>query len=389
MVIKPFFPVKIFFAALVLLYGILGTPGVFGTDESRYFVEVQHRFIQRLVWTATENALRYEVEVEQEDERGQYRALLRENTEQLFVEVSLSPGQYRYRVIPYNVFNQAGGASSWGTFVILPAIEPELNDFSPYSFDLDTKMAWVLRLFGSNMAPEAEVYLRRLGVAQIIVPVELEILAGGREARLHFTYDQLIPGIYEIYVRNPGGLDTRMRGFSINHHSPLAVNTSSLDIYMGASWISLALLSKQDLFFSGWAGHFGMVFPVHMILPIQNLFNVGAELTASWYTQEGEMHYQLAENSLLIQKRFLDQKMALTFRAGVGLVLKISNAGRDIRSESDLLDGGVIYGNTGLSFLCHIWKNVYAEAGLNYTLIFTTGKPLNGLRPWVGAGFKF
>jgi len=72
----------------------------------------ERRFLQRLVWAGGEYALRYEVVVQKEVD-GRYIAHLRESTETPFIEVSLPPGKYRFRVSSYNILDKLEEVSQW------------------------------------------------------------------------------------------------------------------------------------------------------------------------------------------------------------------------------------------------------------------------------------
>jgi len=75
------------------------------------------RFLQRLVWTGGEYALRFEVVVQREV-NGRYIAHLREFTELPFIEVSLPTGSYRFQVTSYNILDKPEEVSQWVPFQV-------------------------------------------------------------------------------------------------------------------------------------------------------------------------------------------------------------------------------------------------------------------------------
>ncbi|MCL2233291.1 MAG: hypothetical protein FWB99_09465, partial [Treponema sp.] len=87
-------------------------------------------FRQRLSWTGDGNVLRYEVIIERE-EGGGFREASRTFREEPYIYVSLSPGRYRYRVIPHDFLNRPGTGSAWMYFEIRAALDPQLSGFSP------------------------------------------------------------------------------------------------------------------------------------------------------------------------------------------------------------------------------------------------------------------
>ena len=175
----------------------------------------------RLSWSGDEYALRYEVVVEKEVE-GVYKESLRKFTEAFFIETSLSPGDYRYSVIPYNLLNRPAERSEWVSFKVLSALNPELIDFSPVLIYLDKTVEPVLTVFGRNFTVDVNIYLRRPNNREtdLIFPVEMSISDNGNQARLHFHSSQFVPGTYDVHVRNPGGLEASMGTFTVIDHEP-------------------------------------------------------------------------------------------------------------------------------------------------------------------------
>ena len=113
---------------------------------------------QRLTWEGDEYAMRYEVIIEKEEE-GEYNSVLREFTEELFIEVSLSSGKYRCQIIPYDFLNEPIPVTEWMDFevlsghahsIVLTAPEaastvPEPEKITEHKdrFDLYLSAAWI------------------------------------------------------------------------------------------------------------------------------------------------------------------------------------------------------------------------------------------------------
>jgi hypothetical protein len=99
--------------------------------ESFYYIDESNRYIQRLAWVHDSNARRYEAVIESAD-NGIYRNVLREFTTGNFIDVMLSPGNYRIQIIPYDFRNIPGEFVQWTYFEVLavrpfipPQVEPE------------------------------------------------------------------------------------------------------------------------------------------------------------------------------------------------------------------------------------------------------------------------
>jgi len=355
-------------------------------QSTDFFIERETRFIQRLSWTPDEYALRYEVEIERE-EAGTYRRHLLESTNESFVLVSLPPGNYRYRVLPYNLLNRPGRISEWLEIVIVRALDPQINEFLPQSFTLGRDEDYILRLFGENLISQDEIYLLNNNGDRII-PREIQILYDGKEAHLLFSRDQLIEGMYQIFIRNPGGLEASTSGFVIlserTERTERTVSPLGLHMYIGANWFTFIDLhgknASTEQFLSGMGLRIGTV--------SSNLsfFNIGFEFVPAWYSLNSlfgnneTVQTVLLETNFLLQKQFLDNKFALTFRAGAGMIMPIEDKNQE---------GSLIYANTGLSLLWMLFERLYLEGGINYSYLFEINNLSSSLRPWLSAGTRF
>ncbi|MDR3170612.1 MAG: hypothetical protein LBU17_03170 [Treponema sp.] len=109
MVIVTKFQVPLF----LILFLLAGYPG--------YTQDVETQFIERLTWETVAFASYYEVVVERLDDSGAVE-VVREVTEESFLDCALSPGHYRYLVRVYNLMGRPELASEWAFFEILPAL---------------------------------------------------------------------------------------------------------------------------------------------------------------------------------------------------------------------------------------------------------------------------
>jgi hypothetical protein len=103
-----------------------------------YFVEEKDdeiKYIQRFVWKGGENALQYDVVFERE-RNGAYIPYLKETTKAQFIEVSLPPGHYRFRVIPYDILGRPVEGSMWTNVEIFPV--PNLEQYEEQKPEIKT-----------------------------------------------------------------------------------------------------------------------------------------------------------------------------------------------------------------------------------------------------------
>jgi hypothetical protein len=103
-----------------------------------YFVEEKDdeiKYIQRFVWKGGENALQYDVVFERE-RNGIYIPYLKETTKAQYIEVSLPPGHYRFRVIPYDILGRPAEGSMWTDAEVLPV--PMLEQYEEQKPEINT-----------------------------------------------------------------------------------------------------------------------------------------------------------------------------------------------------------------------------------------------------------
>ena len=101
---------KIHFIFLMLFF-LKGIVFVQGNDDLF--------FSRRLVWDEAIYAVRYMVILEQKSGNlGTYTESLRRNTEQRYIDIVVSPGEYRFMVMSFNVLGLLDTQSEWNYFVV-------------------------------------------------------------------------------------------------------------------------------------------------------------------------------------------------------------------------------------------------------------------------------
>jgi len=290
------------------------------------------RFVQRLTWVGDDYAMRYEVIIEKEEE-GRYTRVLREFTEAFFIEVSLSPGKYRYRVIPHDFLDQPIPVTEWMNFIV------------------------------------------QRGVTQEQV-------------------DRMIQGEQKNIPGDPNGITSpfiNTEEQENNRGAPgeaekIVEYTNRFDIYLGAAWIPLLYIIGEDRSL-GENPLLGAGLRLGIVSAKQGFLMPGMELIASWRTY-GKYPGQSAHSwafdfNILAQTRFFGGGMALNFRLGAGVFLwseisAISATGRYS-----------VHANAGASLLFLFHKNFYIEPiGMDYSQSFTEGF-LGFLHLRMGLGFRF
>jgi hypothetical protein len=332
------------FLTVLFLQSLPGLP--LHAQSGQYIIE--QRFIVRLAWVEDRYVLKYEVVIEQEKGEG-YRAFLREFTELSIFQVSLIPGNYRYRVIPYDFLEQPGQASDW-VILNIPA------------------------------AP--------------IIPVEVQRKGDDDYLLIPYNGSELVPGVYEIIIKNPDELEINDGVITVEKQDLSA--EKRITIYLNAAWApvfplygGIQQIFGNKLYFPGATFRFGLTYNK------PKLFTPGLELATSWYalkkvqgSNKIVIHSGIMGFNFLARKRLPNnQDMAITLRAGGGLTFQIG----DLNSAQDTftIAGIAPHINLEPSFLWQLTQQLYLETGLGYTLFLNRDNHSGYLWPWIGVGWNF
>jgi hypothetical protein len=344
-------------------------PGALFCQDTGYRIEEDGGIVQILNWSRS-NAYFYEIEIQRRGESGEWEPYAAERTEEIFLEVTLPPGLYRYRIISYNVLGRPAAESSWTGLRIFPAREPAVDSFTPPAFHADRgHKEFTLVLRGSDLQDEAELYIiAKTEGAKPITPLSVQYARDETEILAVFSAESLELGPYDIVVTNPGGLLRVVAGFAVSFASPV-------DITFSLGWTPLlplygSLFTEYDSPFYplGLSARFS-------VLPYKRLWgNLGGELVFRFtslktsdedFTLEGRMFFTGA--AILYQKRFRDYTAALSLKLGGGLA-PVVNMRFTHNDGSNSEKAAVLFTAlfAGLSWQQQLWRGLYLEAGLDY-----------------------
>jgi len=352
------------------------------------------KFFQRLVWEGDEYALNYEVVIQRRSIIGdEYMDFLTETTKEEFLSVSLPPGKYRYCVTIVDLLGIRGESSQWRQFEVLTAFQPVIEKFYPPSFLLDKNIDRILDISGNNLSKESEIYLRSGNIR--LFPLDVQII-NDKRIKLIFDDKTLVTGNYEIYVKNPGGLETTKPDFSVKYKKPL-------DLFFKSFWTPVIPV-YGEICESSNSGFFpvGMGFSFEAISSKRATFNGGFEMTLAGYvvdplfsvfpdyddisaftsgTSTGAAWVSGAFN-ILFQKQFFNKLMAVTLR--VGGAINLMNSYNEEQSEF----GMVFSLNAGVSYLIRLHDIFYMDIGVDLDHHFT--EEYSGfIKPRLAVGWLF
>jgi hypothetical protein len=381
---------------LILVFFLLSGGLLFGQEseiESSYRLDENGRILQRISWERS-NAYYYEVEIEQQVAAGEWNLVEKPKTENLFVEVSLAPGMYRYRILSYNVLDRVAATSEWAGIRVFVTRDPKVERTIPEAYYVENMADdFTLTLEGVNLMENADVYLiaKKEGAGRIM-PESVQYSESENTITLTVRTVGLGLGPYDIVVTNPGKLQTVYEGFSVTFRHKVDVNVS-------LGYMPLIPLSGYiyDTFSSPVypASFYGRI----SVVPFKYLWGfLGAEFTpqfaimkteADTYTVNGTM-MSFAFDALY-QYWFYTRTMALNFRLGGGFTAITGiNFEHNDGSTSDEVTTVLSMMNLGASIEWFVWRSLFVEGGLEFVQHFTKINPAPGmLKITVGAGWRF
>jgi len=380
----------IFLTSIFLLSGLLCAQESLLEIKSGYFIDKnkgESVFKQRLVWDEDEYASYYEVAIQQFS--TQYNDYYTKTTNEAFIEISLRPGRYRYSVTPYDLLGRRCESSDWEEFTIEQAFQPEIIKTVPEFFYMDQTKERVLLISGNNIFDDSDIYL--INGENILFPVN-KIITNNSSVKLTFNDDLLIPGTYDIYIKNPGGLDVVKGGFFIGYNR-------RYETFLKLGFNPVIPLSGgfNDIFGS-YFYYPGATFRLESLSSARASFKTGLEFAVSLYhlnndycikpldskSKDGtftDAKLTLFDFSLNVsfQTRYNHLKNAITFSFGFGVTnSKIEDFYSDYTDDpynityntynNDYNYNGInVHANLGLSALFLIYKDFYIETGVELT----------------------
>ncbi len=210
------------------------------SDSASYFIretEQGIRFIQRIDWDPVPDILKYEVIIDQRyGNSNRYNEVVREFTENPYIELSIPPGNYRYKVLVYNLLNRVDGESDYQYFEVFRAVQPAIRDISPHNIYIDEPPVNHIVLAGENFVLGAKVYLvparenadtNYENQRGVITPTRVEFSDIGDTVELFFDKQSFAVNNYRVVVVNPGGLAGIYDTLSVKFQKPLDINVSA------------------------------------------------------------------------------------------------------------------------------------------------------------------
>lgn len=342
-------------------------------------------FTQILRWQGDENAGGYELVVERTDAGAAAAEIVRVRTTEAACPVSLGPGEYRFRVVTYNLLGQAEAESGWAPLVVLKAELPRIDATAPAILYMDALDGRV-ELRGEGFTPDCRVELRGEAAAFEGAVVER---TGKSELVVVFPDEAYQAGVYDLAVANPGGLTAVAAGsLTVRFQRPFDLLASagySPQFFLGDPWVKSVWPSA--------AYPLGLEAALAVYFVKERWGFVGLEAQVQFRSMEGgtadallKSGYTLYGIGALYKYRFT-RRVHGVLRLGGGLA-----DSRHVFSYGGVAGPAITsldpYAAAGAALQFFLPNKVFFEAGVAFSDIFLMNASAFALAPTLRAGYQ-
>ena len=347
---------------------------------------------QRLSWQAFEDILGYEFELEQKNQADGWVPIDKQTVKDNFLDVSLPPGSYRFRVSLINLLEQTEALSDYQNFDVLVAYQPEVNELSPHLIYFDNIFSNRLIAEGKNFLSETVFTLEKpLSPTLVLTPVEID--KSGKRVVFELNMNRLAPGEYVFCARDRSGLYDNTRTIELKFQKPV-------DTHLSAGYAFTGFTGK-NVFSEYYERKFavpGGVFRFTMLPAKRSYGHFGFNLSCSAFLLDKKSEYYTISGYTIMPQihaayvyPIIKHRLNLDIHAGTGALFLINSRfnffDADFKSPATWYWGITVNGGTALQF--YIWKKLYLELNIDHIVTLKKGLPLYMYQPQLSVGWEF
>jgi hypothetical protein len=272
---------------------------------------------QTITWEGNEDALRYELIID--DVSGQ--EIYHQSLETTTVSLHLKPGTYRYRVLVYNVLDQREADTSWQDLVVLRAEIPGPRVVIPNTLYLENPVL-KFKVQGILLVEGAQYKLYRQDKPNISAVGEVVTHSGDQEVELRFPGFDFSYGDYALTIQNPGGLKhTLKNALKVRYQKPVDIRFSVGYAPVVALWDSWYKSTWNQGFYP-----LGADARLNVVFLKRVSYQLGAELESDFWEEPGGIPAaiintrDLTAGANLVYSFLLTKQWLLNVRLGGGMM---------------------------------------------------------------------
>ena len=373
-------------------------------EKKNYFLKETDEgvtLVQRLSWEALDDILGFEFELARQDKKTKTWHVIDQRTvETNYADVSLSPGNYRYRVRVINVLGQKEAASEYRNFTIRIAYQPEVVTVSPQVINFDELEEQTLTITGKNFHEETSFTLTNNLSGSVLRGTIMEIKNNGTYAVIAFEFTKANPGTYSFSAVDPSELFAEKENIVFRFQKPLDVFVSANYIFNG--FVGNQVWAKKEYFNTNIAPLAGGIRLT--VVPIKRFYgNFGFNFTSSGsYLKNKTNDYTLDAGLIFAQLNaayfvpIIKHRLVFDVHTGLGTVFLVNtlftyntNTTKKFTSEKAWY-WGLTY-NAGTALYMYVYKRLYVELNIDHVIPLRQkqGFPKYIIQPQLGIGWEF
>ena len=306
-----------------------------------------------------DDILGFEFDLEQQDKKTKvWRVIDKRTVKTNYVDVSLSPGDYRFRVRVINLLGQKEESSEYRNFAIRIAYQPEVSTVSPQVINFDELEDQTLTITGKNFHEDTAAV-------------------------------------------DPSDLSAEKDGIVFRFQKPIDIFISGNYVFNG--FIGNRILAKKDYFNTSIAPLAGGIRLT--VAPIKRFYgNFGFNFTGSGaYLRNKTDGYTLNAGILFAQLNaayfypIIKHRLIFDAHAGFGTMFLVNtqftynttNTTEKLTSEKAWYWGLTF--NVGTALYAYVYKKLYIEVNLDHLIPIRRGNgfPKYIIQPQLGIGWEF
>ena len=373
-----------------------------GNEKKNYFLKETDQgvtLVQRLSWEELDDILGFEFELEQQNKRTKVWRLIDKQTVEInYVDVSLTPGDYRFRVRVINLLGQKEEASEYRNFAIRIAYQPEVTAVTPQVINFDELEDQTLIVTGKNFHEETSFILTNNLTGSVLRGTITELKDNGTHAVVAFEFMKINPGIYTFAAVDPSDLSAEKDNIIFRFQKPIDVFISGNYIFNG--FIGNQVLAKKEYFNTNFAALAGGIRLT--VVPIKRFYgNFGFNFTGSGAALKNKTDVYTLKAGLLFASLsaayfvpIIKHRLVFDVHAGMGTAFLVNTQFTYNTTEKITSDKAWYWGltfNAGTALYIYVYKRLYLEINVDHIIPIRRGNgfPKYIIQPQFGIGWEF
>lgn len=371
------------------------------SEHKNYFIKENESgdvvLYQRLSWEAVEDIKGFEFRLEKREFKSPWKLIDKKVVNDNFIDVSLPPGKYRYRVAVINLLNQIETISDYRNFDVRIALRPEVSSVSPKIIYFDELKDNFIIINGKNFH-EDTVFVLKKTLGGSFKGEILDIEKNGKQIKVGFDLSKFNPGEYVLTVTDPSGLKSNTGRVNFKFQKPI-------DIFLCAGYAFTGFAGNKvfkEYFNRDFAALGGLM--RFTLLPIKRYYgNFGVNLTFSGMSLNSKKEFYRMDTGFFLTQinaayiyPIIKKRLNFDVHMGMGIAFLtnfVKYTTVDIES-SKYWYGGITL-NAGTAFQIYMYKKLYIECNLDHVFTFRKGFPNNNgfpiyiIQPSLSIGWEF